>query len=278
MNNFCLVGNATRILNLIFVFVLFSVNNVLGQLSAPINVNIPKNQPIELGFNDVNAAEISFKWLPAKNATQAADIWSNGDRWSFLNMASISGTSNGGTASVDIISDFLGPMRFSLSGNVSASKDSSEKQKVERFLSGGGSAVLTGNILGPTLAWGKSSYILTSFTPKLGFDFPALGVTTSSSTANLDLGLEVKINLPLSNDNLGFFGNARGAYTIGGNDFYKQIDSANSNPFGYCLLNAGITLPQLKMAILFTRVLAGPSYINSYNGNGRISLVISPKK
>ncbi len=253
-----------------------SLNFTIAQVSSPINVKLPK-KVVGLGVVDSDSASLSFKWFPAKNAKEAAEVWANGDRWSFLNMASISGTNSGGTASVDIVSDFLGPMRFALVGNVSASSDSSNQEKVERFLSGGGSAVLVGCLLGPTLSWGSSSYILTSFAPKLGFDFPVLGTSTSSSTANIDLGVELKLNLPLSNNNLGFFSNIRGSYTFGGDKFYTQIGSTTNKPFGYGLLNIGITLPKLKMAILYTRVLAGPDYIDSYNGDGRISLVISPK-
>lgn len=264
-----------RLTHLIIGF-LFLINDLHSQITAPLNVNLPKTV-IGAGLAAAETAS-TFKWFPAKNAKEAAEIWSNGERWNFLNMASISGTNNGGTASVDIVSDFLGPMRFALVGNVSAASDgTTNEQKVERFLSGGGSAALIGNLLGPTFSWGKASYILTSFVPKVGFDFPALGNTTDGSTANADLGIEIKANLPLENNKLGFFGNFRSSYTMAGDKFYEQIGSVDKKPFGYSILNAGITLPNLRMAVLFTRVLGGPSFIESYNGDGRISLVISPK-
>jgi len=265
-------------IGLIITFHILLSMEAISQMASPIKLKLPK-RVVGLGVNANEDEKFHFYWILAKNSDEASEIWTKGNRWTFLNMTSISGTQTGGTASVDIISDYAGPVRVALLGNVSSAlKDSlnNNEQNIERFFSGGGTAVLVVNFIGPTLTWKKNGYIMINVIPKLGFDFPAMGASSSTSTSNLDSGIE-RLNYPLTNNNLGFFGNLRQSYTMGGSDFYSQLNLSSSNPFSYTLMNVGVSFPGMNIAILYTKVLSGPNVVSSYNQNARISIVISPK-
>lgn len=256
----------------LFLFVLIS--KAYPQISAPFKLNISK--PAGLGMLD-NETKARFSWLPAKNGTEAADIWSGGERWKFLSMASLTGTLSGGSSTLDLVSDYLGPVRIALIGNVSTSKsDSLKDQKIERFLSGGGNAALVGNLIGPTLTWGKSGYLMLLLVPKLGLDLPALGSKTNTNTVNGDIGFEGKFNISGEKNQLGLFASCRSAVVLGESEFMNQLGLNGKKNFSYTLLNVGLTFPERKIAFLYTNVLNGPDGFKSYNDSGRISILITP--
>ncbi|NAS12235.1 hypothetical protein [Poritiphilus flavus] len=264
-----------------FIILAFIITNQLfSQVLSPINPVI--GGPTGQGLVD-DSCKICFEWLPAKNATEASTIWSDGKRFSFLNTASLNATGETGSAFVDIISDYAGPVRVALTSTVAATdreEESESDQSIERFLSGGGAAVFNFTLIGPTLSWDSNrSYLTFLFNPKLGFDFPALGASTDDSTINMDFGGEVRFNMPLAENNLGFVGHFRGAYVVGGDTFYEGLgllgDDASS--FTYSQVSLGFTLPGINWAILWNKTISGPSSLNDFHKSGRISLIITPK-
>lgn len=252
-----------------------------GQSLSPLNPTLGGIDGIGLVDDE---QKIRFNVAPAKNADEASLIWSNGQRFNFLNNASINGTSESGSAYVDLISDYLGPIRVALSTSVAAtdrSQGTEEDDNIERFLSGGGAAILNFTFIGPTLSWNEDkSYLTLLANPKVGFDFPALGLSTDENTINVDLGIDLKFNTPLYQNNIGFTGNYRLGYVAGGNSFYEDIGliDDDANPFVYSQVSFGITLPGINWAILWNKTISGPKSLSSFHENGRISLVISPKK
>jgi len=264
---------------LIVVALLIS-NQSFSQILSPINPVIGKLTGEGLVNDD---CKICFEFAPAKNANEASIIWSSGKRFNFLNTASLNGTSETGSAYIDIISDYLGPIRVALSSTVAATdkEDGSENdQNIERFLSGGGSAILDFTFIGPTLSWNtNNSYLTFLIHPKAGFDFPALGASTDDGTVNTDLGLEVRFNMPLAQNKLGFTGHYRLAQVLGGDKFYEGLGlmGDDAKTFGYSQVSFGITLPGINWGILWNKTITGPENLKSFHKNGRISLIITPK-
>ncbi len=267
--------------NLFFILLTCLVSNLASsQILNPIN-------PIINGVNGSGLVDEGCKFCftiaPAKNATDASTIWSKGERFNFLNAASINGTNETGSAYVDLISDYLGPVRIALSSTVAATdkeEGTEEDKNIEKFLSGGGSAIINSTFIGPTLSWNTNkSYLTLLINPKVGFDFPALGSNSDDGTVNLDFGLELKFNMPLAQNNLGFIGHYRFAQVFGGEKFYEEIgltgDDASS--FGYSQISLGFTLPGINWAILWNKTITGPDNLSNFHKNGRISLIISPK-
>lgn len=270
------------LLGIVFQFCAL-IEQAHSQLLGPIN---PKPAVLTTfggpGLTESTSKGFSFSPLPAKTALEAIAIW-NADSTSltFLNAASLSGNQDGGTAAIDIVSDFLGPIRFSIAGIVAASDSAStmEKQR-QRFLAGGGTAVITATFIGPTSTWGKGGFAMLMATPRFGLDFPALGNSTSDSNSNFDLGAEARVNAPFEQNQLGLFGSLRASYVLGGDDFYKSLGLTedNLNPFFYSQMNIGINLQKLGLALLWTKTLGAPSVLTAEGTNGKFSLIISSNR
>lgn len=176
----------------------------------------------------------------------------------------------------------MGPIRVALSSTVAATdkENGSENDKnIERFLSGGGSAILNFTFIGPTLSWNSNnSYLTLLINPKAGFDFPALGASTDGGTVNTDLGLEVRFNMPLAQNNLGFTGHFRFAQVLGGDKFYEGLGlmGEDAKTFGYSQVSFGLTIPRINWAILWNKTITGHDNLSDFHKNGRISLLITP--
>jgi hypothetical protein len=262
--------------------ILIFYSQCCAQILGPLNLRPDALTSINgSNLSAANTKAVSFQIIPAKSALEAIAIWSNDSTsLSFLNAASLSGNKDGGTASIDVVSDFLGPVRFSIAGIVAAADSgSSIEKKRQRFLAGGGTAVITATFLGPTASWGKGGFAMLMAIPRLGLDFPALGNSTSDSNANLDLGAEARLNAPFAENELGLFGSIRASYVTGGNDFYKSLGFAsdNYNPFFYSQLNIGLNLQKLGFALLWTKTLGAPSELATASQNGKFSLIISSR-
>lgn len=269
---------------LLAIILVNSTTIALAQSLSPLNPVIGGVRGLGLVEEDSSAAKVNFTIAPAKNTDKAALIWSNGERFNFLNNASVNATGNTGSAYLDLISDYLGPIRVSLSTTVSATdsvKNQATDENVERFLSGGGSAIVNFIFIGPTLSWNQDkSYLTLLVNPKVGFDFPALGLSTDEGATNLDFGLDLKFNMPLSQNNIGFTGNFRIGFVTGGDAFYQNLGliGEDATSFSYSQASFGLTLPGINWAILWNKAISGPNEIKDFHKNGRISLVISPKK
>lgn len=270
-------------INLTILFILI-ISVASGQILVPISVK-PAAMRLLTGSGLVSDSldkSANFSWIPAKNSTEAAAIWNGGQRWTFLNMAGLSGTKEGGAATLDIINDFIGPVRFSVLGNVASSgRDSTRKtedESRERFLAGGGTGAIVASFIGPTLSWGKTGYLMTIVNPKLGFEVPVLGSSTNDSNANFDMGGEIRLNVPMANNDLGIFGTLRGAYVSGGSGFYNSLalPESKKQPFTYSQFNIGLSIPKVGVALLYSKTLSGPDVILSLYKYGRVSLIVSP--
>ena len=256
------------------------VRNGYSQILGPLNLR--PNALTALagsGLATGTAKKFSFTPIPARTAAEAMALWStDSTSLTFLNAASLSGNKDGGTASIDVISDFLGPVRFSIAGIVAAADSGSsvEKQK-QRFLAGGGTAVITATFLGPTASWGNGGFAMLMATPRMGLDFPALGNSTSDSNSNFDLGVEARLNAPFAENLLGLIGSLRTSYVVGGDKFYESLGFASNkrNAFVYSQLNIGLSLQKLGLALLWSKTLNAPSALVSDSQNGKFSLVIS---
>src|SRR5205814_4212915 len=114
-----------------------------------------------------------------------------------LNAGMVGGNGKAGSATVEFLSTYFGPVRFGL-GSVIAAKDtttSTGTETAQRLIAGGGTVVGALTFVGPMAVWRNSTYIMLLANPRLGFDMPALGSTTSASTADYDLGGELRANL-----------------------------------------------------------------------------------
>jgi hypothetical protein len=258
-------------------------SQVYAQILGPLNLKPSVFGALDgSGLVEVTAKKFSYSIIPAKTAVEAMAIWSaDSTSLTFLNAANLSGNKNAGSASIDVVSDFLGPVRFSIAGIVAAADSGSsvEKQR-QRFLAGGGTAVISASFIGPTGTWGNGGFAMLMATPRMGLDFPALGNSTSDSKANFDLGAEARVSAPFAQNQLGLFGSLRASYVVGGDDFYKSLgfEEKNLNPFFYSQLNIGLNLQKLGLALLWTKTLGAPDKLTVGSEDGKFSLVISSKR
>ncbi len=215
-----------------------------------------------------------FKLIPAKNYLEAKKLWSADDGSRFLDGAVMNGSAESGSVFVDLVSDFLGPLRVSLATTVSSvDSTTSENISVEKFISGGGLGVINSIFVGPTLTWNQGdSYITTILNPRLSCDAPALGSSAELINFNGDLGIELKLNIPLQENKLGLIGSYRVGSVVGSNNFYEAIDHAEKSIFTYSQVSVGISIPNSNIAILYNKVLHGPDSLFDISTLGRVSV------
>lgn len=272
--------NNSRTLVILF---LFTTVHLAAQSFSPFTLNIsdqtkikPFGESVLDGDSKVDTICKNFTWIPAKTSSQARKLWKAKDTLDLLKGTVINSSSESGAIVADLITDFLGPARVSLSTSVS-SVDTAilNNLDVEKFISSGGTAIINTYLVGPTIFWneGKSTISLV-LNPKLNFDFPTLVNSKDVQSMNGDLGCELKMNIPLAEGKLGIVGNYRVGSVFGPNQFYESLNLEKNAWFTYSQLSFGFTIPNINAAFLYTGLIHGPdSFRDSSTGNGRISLL-----
>lgn len=258
---------------LIFVgLILVMSSTTFAQISSPLITKLPT---LGDGFGFALDDSKHFYAWPASNEKNAQALWGD-TNLSFLKTAAISGTQSGGAANVELISDFFGSVRTSLITTIAAyDQDSTSINTAkERFFTSGGNLTLSFNQIGPTLRIGHNGFLMSNIVPKVSADVPALGSTIDNPSANIDLGLEARLNLPSNNQKLGILASARGAYAFGTERFYSNLD-VGQNPFWYFQYNIGLSIPSLKVAVLFSRAMSTSADLKEFNQNFRLSVCVT---
>lgn len=259
-------------LSLVVLINILSTENVFSQITSPIITKLPRSGN---GFGFALDDEKHFVLWPASNKKKAEVLWGD-TSLSFLKTVAISGTQNGGAANIELLSTFFGTVRTSLITTIAAhNKDSLDINTAkERFFSSGGNMTLSFNQIGPMYRIANNGFIMTNLVPKLSADLPALGSSIENPSANLDLGLEARLNLPSNDQKFGLLGYARAGYAIGTEKFYSNLN-VNQNPFFYFQYHIGFTIPTFKVAVLFSRSISSSTELKDYNQKFRLSVCIT---
>jgi len=260
------------IFSIFLVLVLAISSTSFAQIASPLITKLPN-----LGNGSdftLDESEHFYPW-PASNKKNALALWGDSSL-SFLKTAAISGTKSGGAANVELISDFFGTVRAALITTIAASDQDSTgiNTAQERFFTSGGNVTLSFNQIGPTLRIGHNGFLMTNIVPKISADLPALGSSIDNPSANIDLGLEARLNLPSDNQKIGILASARGAYAFGTERFYSNLD-VDKDPFFYFQYNIGLCIPSLKIAVLFSKAVSSSQDLTEYNQNFRLSLCVT---
>jgi hypothetical protein len=219
----------------------------------------------------------TFKFLPVLSAEEASAFWSQPNGKSVLSFGSITGNSKAGSAATEIISDFFGPVRVALMGVIAAtdSDKADASAAAQKFIAGGGTAVLTS-------AWpfavlgGTNNFLTAMLDPRVGFDFPALGSSTSTKSSNVDLGGDVRGQVLGFSGNLGAIAQFHAARVVGGDNFYSSL-GVPKGAFNYTTASIGLLIPRFNIAVMVNRTLSGPAVLQNTN-NGQLTVMVVGRK
>lgn len=175
------------------------------------------------------------------------------DSKTFMPGFNLTGKGGAAAAAVNFYQDYAWGVQVGFGTAVSADENGdSVESNVQRFLSGGGNGIVnfafpllsvstqercdygqpkpTGSLSPPQTA--ASLEVITS--PKIGFDIPALGTQTQTTTLNIDLGGEIKGSILTANRVIRIYGTARAGYVAGTRAFRDGIGlDTTITTFGY---------------------------------------------
>jgi hypothetical protein len=217
----------------------------------------------------------------------------------YLTSTTLLAGSKGAAVGIDAYEDYFAFARITL-GSVLAANEAADtaKQNADRFLAGGGNAVLrvtvpvlsgssgpravcsTGGAGARTVTapgGGVNRTGIISFhtfvSPRLGVDIPALGTPSDNAQWNVDLGGSERVSVQAARGILSFFGELRGAWVIGSKGFRQGLRFPRES-FGYLQLTLG-ALIQSKVFIAYSVPVATPESIREHF-KGAISLSLQP--
>lgn len=227
-----------------------------------------------------------FRWRPARRRTQSECFW-NQSGIQTLNHASLSGTGDSRSMTVDLVSDLIGPVRAYVVGSIAAAGPEEDEDEagepstqaeetkaevdanVQKFLTSGGNAVL--GLMYPaftfqsaTMNSGFAPNFMTYMTlaPRIGFDVPAGNTSSDNPKVNVDFGPE--LTMAAHGDQLALFAQARWAMVAGTPEFYRGLSLAGNDPFGYGRVNVGLRLRVLgytNVLLSWSKPFSGPDQL-----------------
>jgi hypothetical protein len=181
--------------------------------------------------------------------------------------------------------DYFGPIRLGvgvLIGNKqSASTDSiasdttaSINDQVQRLVGGGGNGVLSFGlpIIGFSSLNNRFSFRL-HYAPKLGFDFPKIGIDTNQVAQNFDNGAELVFVCSGIKNTLAVFGQVRYGHISGNSQFYRNLNRGSDHGLDLWQVSAGLAVNSQLRFVLSSYF--GDDYIRK-NFNFRFGVQLVP--
>lgn len=161
-----------------------------------------------------------------------------------LNNFGIQGTTERGSIYTELVSSNMESVRIHFGTVLATSSNdtSGEKQSLQRFIGGGGNAVLSFDL--PVYYWRQKAF--TSFfngNVRLAGDVPALGTGVKNVTGNSNLALEWYLSVASEDRKFMFFCYFWGGWTVGSKDFYQNL-ALDDRPFWYGQMNLGFNILQ----------------------------------
>lgn len=131
---------------------------------------------------------------------------------------------------------------------------------VQRLLGGGGNGILSASwpmlyFKGPLNHFGLKMML----SPKLSFDIPALGKTTTGPTCNTDIGIDVATYYAGAANVMTFYAFNRISYISGTSNFYNNLDIDSRKPFLLNQFTLGIAFNS-RFKVSYT-LYAGNSFV-----------------
>ena len=231
------------------------------------------------GGSKVPKNSLTSLW-PVGNAEGAKCYWES-EGADILEQLTLSGTENRGALNVSLVTEFIGPFRTAVDGVLAATtqaagetpddqEEDDEAKAVTRFLSGGGNAVVSGVLPIFQFAVGqrrKSQVVFSGhFWPRFGVDVPALGTEREDVTFSSDLGIDFRVVAAGEERKFGLLVQARPAWVIGTDEFYRGIGYDDRHSFGYVQMSAGFIITD-KVLFAWSFPLAAPDAIRPFFRN-----------
>lgn len=213
-------------------------------------------------------------WFPITNRGQAMEFWRQ-TGFSTLNVAAISLSSEKGAAYTELASPILHAVRLSVNAVIAGGKSESdsltpssaptgtEKETVNRFLTGGG--VINVSAAWPFMHLGKQNQafdVTAILAPRFGGTLPAVGSVARDTSVVADVGVELHMKSIDLTDGVGVFMQSRLSRVSGSRKFYELVGEPGSSGFAYATLGGGLLLGG-RYLVMAQRVLAGPSALQS---------------
>lgn len=245
-------------------------------------------------FTDETKAECElaeagrYRVWPVLNRAHAKCFWSQAGLQT-LSHASLSGSGEGRSVTVDLVSDLIGPVRAYVIGSVAAATAEEENDdpeaeqsagegeqnksevdaNVQRFLTSGGNAVLGLEMPGPffrtygtNLAAAPNFMAYLLLAPRVGFDVPNANSSASNPKVNLDLGPE--FTMAAHGDQLALFSQLRYGLVVGSPEFYDGLSLTNNAPFVYGRVNFGLRIRVVgdsNVLLSWSKAFSGPDQL-----------------
>ncbi|HEU0298642.1 MAG TPA: hypothetical protein VFR37_04290 [Longimicrobium sp.] len=268
----------------------YTVIGVQGDRATVTRTFVEEGRALVLASQASCALSDTTKFLawPVHTRAHAECFWTQ-PGITTLNYATLSGTGESRSVTVDLVSDLIGPVRAYVIGSVAAAEpeeegDETETQgggilqeetesevdeNVQRFLSSGGNAVLGFMFPGPTFRSAVTNsvrapdfmgYLL--FAPRIGFDVPQANSSASNAKVNLDVGPE--LTFAAHGDQLALYTQLRYAVVAGSPEFYQGLSLEGNDPFSYGRLNVGLrlrVLGQTNVLLSWSKPFSGPDQL-----------------
>jgi hypothetical protein len=187
---------------------------------------------------------------------------------STLDVAGLTGYSDGGAALVELLATGFGVVRATISAAISNVEDDEPnadvKEDVQRLITNGGNLVF--NVGWPGYAarskWGSLTLAANG---RAGFDVPAFGARVSNPTSNGAANVELRTRLRDNNDALDLFGQVRVEAIWGSTDFRGALgllpDDKSKLWYGQVMLGATI---RQTLVVTWTRVFQGAAPLKTF--------------
>ncbi len=214
-----------------------------------------KQKKVRLALFDGNYSAI----LPTKNELYRQQFFQSmynkgSDKTTFINSFSLSANDDGALVQSEVITDNLGMFRIAFGSVVSSSSETptdgveaqeeTEQESIKRLINGGGNFYL--EVVLPLLTNNNENegwVTWYTYANVIGAsDIKGFGNNLDTSTANASGGLTSYAGVTSDNGKFNFFVQANLNYTIGSDDFYKNLGLTEEKGFLNGKFVAGITM------------------------------------
>lgn len=193
---------------------------------------------------------------------------------SALQSISLMADQNSASISTELLSDYIGLVRFGLYGSLSASDSATESDQIESIFNGGGQVSLLNTI--PLLILSDKKQIASlslTMNNRLSTDAIAIGNVSTNFKLNNYIYTDLRLKFATEKEAFSFVFDCNLGYIFGNNNFYSAIENRET---WLSTLGLGINV-QNKIQLK----ISGPAYSSSEKIQKqpyKISVLLSPKK
>jgi hypothetical protein len=191
-------------------------------------------------------------FIPVKNSNYSevfSELMYSTPGFSLVDNIIIQAQNDKGSIYSELISGYIGPVRIGFGSLIAAAADTlKQDQALQRFIGGGGNAVL--KVEYPIFFYTTKNFVsLLQAAPKIGVDIPVMGTRSDVTTYNINFALELYLALSTEKKEFNFFANVRTGFIFGGDKFYSNLGIENT-PFTFGQINIGFTISNIKISII----------------------------